>query len=284
MVFRLGIFGVLVALLIGVLIFAFSIMNQSKHQVAAAPPPAPPPMAHILVAAHQLQGGALLQPGDIGSSAVPPATIPPGSIPDTTDDRAALVGAMVRFAIAPGAPLLNSAVIHPGDHGFLAAVLSPGMRAVTIAVDAVTGANGLIWPGDNVDVLLTQNIPGAPEDKSIAAEVVLSDVRVIATGSELIKDASNGPNGGPPAQTVTLEVTPEEAARCLVATNLGKLSLIVHSAQVQLGAAASQPPPAQPPVWSGEVSPALANAHPDEPQVSTVHVFQGTPDGQDYNF
>jgi pilus assembly protein CpaB len=108
-------------------------------------------------------------------------------------------------------------------------------------------------------------------------------VRVIATGAELIKDATNGPNGGPPAQTVTLEVTPDQASRCLVATNLGKLSLIVHSAQAQLGGAeASNAAPV--PVWSGDVSPALANTHPTLPQVSTVHVFQGTPDGQDYNF
>jgi pilus assembly protein CpaB len=282
MVFRLGIFGVLVAALIAVLIFAFSILNQSKQQ-AVAVAPAAPQTEQVLVAATQLQGGRLLQPSDIAAGAVPLNAVPPGILVDTPANRAGLVGAMVRVSTTPGAPILNSSVIHPGDHGFLAAVLSPGMRAVTVAVDAVTGANGLIWPGDNVDVLLTQTIAGAPEDKSIAAEVVLSDVRVIATGAELIKDASNGPNGGPPAQTVTLEVTPDQASRCLVATNLGRLSLIVHSAQTNpKGAVAANAMPQ--PVWSGDVSPALANTHPTMPVVSTVHVFQGTPDAQDYNF
>ena len=104
---------------------------------------------------------------------------------------------------------------------------------------------------------------------------------MIATGSELIKNASAGPNNNPPAQTVTLEVTPDQAARCLVATNLGKLSLIVHSSQIQ---ANTVPPVAPQPVWAGEVSPALTNLHPEAPQVSTVHVFQGSPSGQDYNF
>ena len=69
MVFRLGIFGVLVAALIAVLIFAFSIMNQSKQQSVAAAP-APVQTEQILVAATQLQGGRLLQPADITSSSV----------------------------------------------------------------------------------------------------------------------------------------------------------------------------------------------------------------------
>lgn len=282
MVFRLGIFGVLVAALIAVLIFAYSILNQSKQHPAAAAA-AQPQTEQILVADTQLQGGILLRPSDITTGAVLQNAVPIGALTDTPANRSSLIGSMVRVSTAPGAPILENSVIHPGDHGFLAAVLSPGMRAVTIAVDTVTGADGLIWPGDNVDVLLTQTIAGAPEDKSIAAEVVLSDVRVIATGAELIKNAANGPNGGPPAQTVTLEVTPDQASRCLVATNLGKLSLIVHSAQSQTsGAQASNVLP--PPVWSGDVSPALANTHPTLPQVSTVHVFQGTPDGQDYSF
>jgi pilus assembly protein CpaB len=282
MVFRLGIFGVLVAALIAVLIFAYSILNQSKQQSVAAAP-APTLTEQILVAATQLQGGSLLQPANVTDSSVLQSDVPVGALVDTPTNRSGLIGSMVRISTAPGSPILESSVIHPGDHGFLAAVLSPGMRAVTVAVDAVTGADGLIWPGDNVDVLLTQTISGAPEDKNIAAEVVLSDVRVIATGAELIKNAANGPNGGPPAQTVTLEVTPDQASRCLVATNLGKLSLIVHSAQsLPGGAVASNVTP--PPVWSGDVSPALANTHPTLPEVSTVHVFQGTPAAQDYNF
>ena len=51
--------------------------------------------------------------------------------------------------------------MRPGDHGFLAAVLAAGMRAVTVGVDATTGAAGLIWPGDRVDLILTQTIQAA---------------------------------------------------------------------------------------------------------------------------
>jgi pilus assembly protein CpaB len=280
MVFRLGIFLVLIVALIVVSVFGLSILNQSKHQAAAPPPP---PTAQILVAAGSLQGGSLLHPSDMTGASVLADAVPVGASLDTPQNRAALVGAMVRVSIPSGTPILDSAVIHPGDHGFLAAVLAPGMRAVTVGVDTISGANGLIWPGDNVDVLLTQTIPGAPSAKSIAAEMVLSNVRVIATGQEVVKNASPGPNPQPPAQTVTLEVTPDQAARCLVASDLGKLSLIVHSAQAQIGALPAQDQPPQQPVWAGQVSPALANTQPGSPN-STVHVFQGSPAAQDYSF
>ncbi|HQT46275.1 MAG: Flp pilus assembly protein CpaB [Acidocella sp. 20-63-7] len=283
MVFRLGIFLFLIVALIAVSIFGYSLLNQSKQQQVVAPPPT----TLVLVAATQLQAGSLIQPAGIASTPVLANAVPAGSLVDTPEDRSLLIGSMVRTSISQGAPILDGEVIHPGDHGFLSAVLSPGMRAVTIGVDNITGADGLIWPGDNVDVLLTESIPGAPADKSIASEVVLSNIRVIATGQELIKAAAPPPANGsapPPAPTVTLEVTPDQAARCLVATNLGKLSLIVHSAEAQSAAAAKASPVNMQPVWAGDVSHALTNSEPTTPTVSTVHVYQGGSVAEGYNF
>jgi pilus assembly protein CpaB len=279
MAFRLGIFGVLIAALIGVMVFAYSILNPPKHAAQPGAPVVQPTTEQVITAAGPLTGGSLLQPGNISSTTIGVDSQVPGELVDTPTNRAALIGSMVRVPLGSGAPIMDNDVIHPGDHGFLAAVLSPGMRAVTVAVDTVTGANGLIWPGDSVDVLLTQNIGGAPLDKSIAAEVVLSDVRVIATGATLVKDASGGPGGGS-LGTVTLEVTPDEASRCLVASNLGRLSLIVHSAQgVQQKAGQPQLPP-PPPVFSGDVSPAMAASIPDQSQVTTVNVISSGGDGE----
>lgn len=278
MIFRVGIFVFLIVALIAVSVFGISLLNQSKQQQAIAPPPT----TQILVASSQIQGGALLQPGDIGAAPVLASAVPVGASLDTPQNRAAMVGAMARGAIAQGQPILSDELIHPGDHGFLAAVLTPGMRAVTVSVDAVTGANGLIWPGDRVDVLLTEKIPDAPPGKSIASEVVLSDVRVIATGQELIKGNTPTSANAPPAQTATLEVSPDQAARCLVAGNLGTLSLIVHSATPL--AQAKQPAANYNPVWAGDVSHALNNSVPSSPTISTVHVFDGAPAGEAYNF
>lgn len=155
MAFRLGIFGVLIAALIGVMVFAYSILNPPKQAVQGGAPVAAPTTEQIITAAGPLIGGSLLQPGNISSTTIPAGSQVPGELVDTPTNRAELIGSMVRVPLGSGAPIMDNDVIHPGDHGFLAAVLSPGMRAVTVAVDTVTGANGLIWPGDSVDVLLT---------------------------------------------------------------------------------------------------------------------------------
>jgi pilus assembly protein CpaB len=282
MIFRVGLFLVLVVALVAISVFGVSILNQSRQHAAAPPPPS----EQILVANALLQAGSLLQPADIASGSVPVAAVPPGASLDTPANRSALIGSMIRSPIGQGAPILADAVIHPGDHGFLAAVLQPGMRAVTVGVDAISGAAGLIWPGDHVDLLLTQTLDdnSVPLGQRIAAEMVLRDVRVIATGQQLVQGTvGTDPSKQmpPPATTVTLEVTGEQAERVEVATHLGPLSLVVQSSQ---SLPASADAPLSQPVWADQVSPALTNTHPAAPVISTVHVFQGATGGEDYNF
>jgi pilus assembly protein CpaB len=288
MVLRLALFLVLVVALIAVSVFGVSILNQSRHPQTAA---GPAQTEQVLVAANLLSAGSLLQPGDITGGPVPVASVPDGASLDTPANRSALIGSMIRSSISPGAPILDSAVIHPGDHGFLAAVLAPGMRATTVGVDAISGAAGLIWPGDHVDVLLTQTMddPTVPVGQRIAAELVLKDVRVIATGQQLVQGTvtATGTSAAPPsATTVTLEVTPDQAERVAVATRLGSLSLVVHSSET---GPVSEQTPAQvaasnQPVWADDVSPALSNLHPGPGVVSTVHVYAGSSDSQDFKF
>jgi pilus assembly protein CpaB len=284
MAFRLGLFLVLIVALITVSLFGFSVLNKSNHKTLAVAPAT----EQILVATALLQAGALLQPGDLGSGMVTVNAVPAGVTLDSPANRSELIGSMIRMPISPGAPILTSAIIHPGDHGFLAAVLAPGMRAVTVGVDAVSGAAGLIWPGDHVDVLLTQTLddPTVPLGQRIAAELVLADVRVIATGQQLVQGSvtsADGTRAPPPAATtVTLEVTPDQAERCEVATHLGPLSLVVHSAELSETPQPDSPLPA--PVWADEVSPALSNIHPDPGVISTVHVFNGDTGNEDFKF
>jgi pilus assembly protein CpaB len=287
MVIRIALFLLLVVALITVSVFGLSILNQSKHQDVAA---APQQTEQVLVASGLLSAGALLQPGDLSSASVPVDQVPDGANLDTPANRSDLIGSMIRSPISPGAPILNSAVIHPGDHGFLAAVLAPGMRATTVGVDAVSGAAGLIWPGDHVDVLLTQTLddPSVPLGQRIAAELVLRDCRVIATGQQLVQGTITADGKAPPpaATTVTLEVTPEEAERVAVATRLGPLSLVVissESAPVTAQTPAEEAAANQP-VWADEVSPALSNLHAAPSVAAIVHVFQGSDGSQDYKF
>ena len=223
-----------------------------------APPPRVIPKVTVLVAARPVRAGSLLQPEDMASASLPEDQVPPGTSPDSVDARTALRGAMVRESLDAGRPIAASEVLRPGDRGFLAAVLAPGARAVSVAVDSVSGAAGLIWPGDRVDLILTQAIEGTaqPLGKRIVGECVLQDVRVIAVDQQLVEGGQQSqPQGGIANnnRVLTLEVTQAAAERIAVAMRLGRLAAVVRSA-------VAGPAPAPAPdraVWADDVSPAL---------------------------
>ena len=248
------------------------------------PPPhvaAPPPPAKIAVlgAARPLRAGSLLKPEDLAAKEILVSDRSDDMSADTPDARRALSGAMVRRSLSVGEPVRASDVMRPGDHGFLAAVLQPGMRAVTVAVDATTGAAGLIWPGDRVDLILTQTIQAAamPLGHRVAAETVLSNVRVIAIDQQLVQGADANQTDNQ-ARTVTLEVTQEQAVSVSVATRLGRLSLSVRSADAGTNVAASRDT-----TWAVDVSPALG-AEPPPHQQDTLRVYSGSGDAKEFKF
>jgi pilus assembly protein CpaB len=266
----------------GVLVFSL-VAYMGLH------PPAPPAptiaKVVILAAANTLRAGSLLKPDDIEAREMPETEAPPGPRRDTPQARAELFGAMVRQTLLQHQVVLPADVMRPGDHGFLAAVLTPGWRATAVAVDAVSGTAGLIWPGDHVDLILTQEISqqaGAPQASGnrIAAETVLKDVRVIAVDQQLVQGAA-GANGEGGSKTVTLEVTPEDVERVAVATKLGHLSLAVRpvDAAPNGGDAAGT----HPVTYAKDVSNAYAPVKGPDAVTTTVHIYSGTSD-REYHF
>ena len=241
----------------------------------------PPPPVKLLVAAHPLRAGSLLKPDDIGEADTPADKAPADAIRDLPQARPQLWGAMVRRSLGGGDPLLGAELMRPGDHGFLAAVLGPSMRAVTIGVDMVSGGAGLIWPGDRVDLILTQTMdaPALPSGRRLVATTVLDNIRVIAVDQRLVEGATPDATEPKAARTVTLEVTPPQAERVSVAQRLGQLSLVVRSADQPAGATAARAGEA---TWAGDVSPALNGAEPGAP--ATVRVFQGNAEGKEFRF
>src|SRR6195952_4931146 len=177
----------------------------------------------LLTAVHTMRPGVLLKPEDVTGTAFVKSAVPTGAQLDTPSNRADLLGAMLRRTVLAGEVLLPAHVMRAGDRGFLAAVLGPGMRATTVGVDAVTGTAGLIWPGDHVDLILTETLddPGMPLGRRIAGETVLHNVRVIAIDQELMQGANAAnaanPNAAAQSRTVPLEVTPANAERIAVA-------------------------------------------------------------------
>jgi len=247
--------------------------------VAAVPPP--PTKTTVLTVARATRAGSLLKPEDLAAKEILIQDRREDMSNDTPDARRALSGAMVRRTLAAGEPIRSDEVMRPGDHGFLAAVLGPGMRAVTVGVDAITGSAGLIWPGDRVDLILTQNIQDTslPVGRRVAAETVLSDARVIAIDQQLVQGAE-ATSSSTQARTVTLEVTQEQAARVSVAVRLGRLSLAVRSADAATGPQLAAAPGT---TWAVDVSPALGAEAPAATQ-STIKVFPGSAEAKEFKF
>lgn len=281
MILRVGLF---VLLLTGVLGFGV-VAWVSIHSRPVALASEAPVQTNVLVIAREVRAGSLLRAEDLEPKALTGTDAPASSFKDTAATRRELIGSMVRRALPVGDVLRSDDIMRPGDHGFLASVLKPGMRAITVGVDAVTGTAGLIWPGDRVDLILTQTLDNqqlAPGQR-IAAETILQNALVIAIDQLIVQGAaSDGPSPQNP-RTVTLEVTSQEAERVQVAERIGRLSLAVRSAEPVAGAATASSP-VRPPVWAGDVSHAFSSPPPANAAPVVMRVFQGSADGKEFRY
>jgi pilus assembly protein CpaB len=238
----------------------------------------------VLVAARPLRAGSLLKPEDLAAQDMSPADKPAGAWRDAPNVRNDLLGAMIRRNLVAGEVILPADTLHPGDRGFLAAVLGSGMRAVTVGVDAISGIAGLIWPGDRVDLILTQSQDDTtvPPGRRVSGETVLHNVRVIAIDRELMQGATSESPETQAARTVTLEVAPPDAERVAVAVRLGRLSLAVVAADRTPDASTADAAQSGRVTWGGDVSSALR--HGVGGDGATVRVFQGPTDSKEIRF
>lgn len=240
------------------------------HQSQPAPPPE---TTRIRVAAAALPAGLLLREGDLGWKTVSVNDVPKGALTENSPN-ADLHGVLMRDRKEAGEPIAGGDVIRPDAPGFLAAALKPGLRAVSVPVDDVSGNAGLIQPGDFVDIILTQRLrqpENAPRAAPlVASETVVERVRIIAVGSSFQRKTDEDKSNR--ARTVTFEVSPRAAQAVTVAAQLGTLSMALRSFAVdgREGADDAQTPAASVvawdrgdkdaprPVWGGDVSRALS--------------------------
>ena len=127
-----------------------------------------------------------------------------------------------------GEPIVKAKIVAPGDHGFLAAVLRPGMRAVSVAVDQTSDVSGFILPGDRIDLLTNLSLAEGANSNGYqrkAGADRVRDMRVVAIDQRL--DSKDGQ--AVVARTVTLEVTPKQSEMVALAADMGKLSLSLRS-------------------------------------------------------
>jgi pilus assembly protein CpaB len=228
----------------------------------------------ILVAGASLPSGTLLRAKDVtwqqavGAPQFGQIRRPPSASGNADRDLeqqalAEVYGAALRNSVKAGEPISRGIVVKPGDRDFLQIVLSPGARAIAIPVTTGGASTGILYPGDRVDVILTQTFKHDPPlIRRSVGETVVENLRVLAIDAPDTKPAGPGNSFG---RTVTLEVTPEQAEKINVATELGKLSLtlrsvIANDAFAEVSTAGPTTARGIRPIWAGDVSPALGDA------------------------
>ncbi len=232
-----------VVLLVGALIVAAItafmartlIMGSSAPQATAlggTAAPAPVTGPKVLVATRALPVGTIIDAAAVKFQPWPQELVEGAYFQEGPEfDMKNVLGTVVRNAVTAGQPVTQGALVKPGDRGFLAAALGPGMRAVTVPVSTQTSVAGFIFPGDRIDLLLTQAVAGGGDGPPLkAAETIMRNLRVLATDQRTNQEKDETGNTVVRTfSTVTIEATPKIAEQIAVAQTLGSLSLSLRS-------------------------------------------------------
>jgi pilus assembly protein CpaB len=176
----------------------------------------------IVVAAAPLGFGSQVTPENVKEIPWSANALPEGAFA-TKQELLSGGRRMALVSIAPNEPVLRARVTAPGQRAALSSMLDPGKRAVTVRVDDVRGVAGFIQPGDRVDVVLIRT-EAESKLKEGYSDVILQYAKVLAI------DQITGERPEQPtiAKAVTLEVSSEEAQKILLATNVGRLTLMLR--------------------------------------------------------
>jgi pilus assembly protein CpaB len=208
--------GIIVALSVGIITFAWLQKRTSVQTQAVAIQPA-------VVAAADLSWGAVLNTAQLKTVSFLKTSLPHGffSKPSEVEGRTLL------YPVKEGEPLFESRLAPTSvKAGGVSALVSPKKRAMAVKVDKVIGVSGYINPGNRVDVLVTVNHMAA-ERQTLVTKTILENVLVLTVGSEIEKAGKQ--DRSMPADVITLEVTPEEGEKLALAATEGKVLLALRN-------------------------------------------------------
>jgi pilus assembly protein CpaB len=173
----------------------------------------------VVVAASDLPIGTTLGTNDLQIRLWPENLVPAGSFHQVED----LINRVIKTDLTAGEPLLASKLAPEGSTGGVSSLIPDGKRAVTVAVNVVSGVGGFILPGTKVDVLVTASLSGKSEERS--TKTILQNVEVLAVDQTYQKKSDDPVE----VKSVTLIVSPEEAEKLALASNTGTLQLALRS-------------------------------------------------------
>jgi pilus assembly protein CpaB len=213
---------------------AFFLAQQWFHGRPAPigqPVAAAPASVRVMVAKADLPVGAILDAQSVRWQDWPGDDAPADYIVQGRGLAPNLTGAIVRAHLVAGEPIVPAEVARTGDKSAMAAMLSPGTRAVTINVNASSGLAGFLTPGDRVDVIVSMAVPnkGGQGNPRRVSQTILSNLRIVGIDQALSDDKKGDPKAIAPPKTVSLEVTPKQAEILAVAIDLGVINLSLHS-------------------------------------------------------
>jgi pilus assembly protein CpaB len=216
MIVLAAVFGVLAVVLANMWL-----ADQRGGAVAAVPQEA---RDTIVVARVALKFGDTLTSDNLREISWPSSALPTGAFKNRTEVLAGEGQRQVLTPIGVNEPVLSSKITGPGQRATLSAVLTEGMKAVSIRVNDVLGVAGFVLPGDRVDILLTRNIRNVQGGDEAFVDVLLQSVKVLAI-DQVADESKENPTV---AKAVTLEVSTKDAQKLTLAAGVGQLSLALR--------------------------------------------------------
>jgi pilus assembly protein CpaB len=201
---------------------AFLARNWIAAQASLAPAEQ---IGTIVVAAAPVGFGTALTRDNVAEISWAPEKMPEGAYA-TRDDLFKDGRRVVLAPMQKNELILKTKITGPGQRASLSSLLEDGKRAVTVRVDDVRGVAGFVLPGDRVDVVLIRGVPGPSSSTENISDVLLQHIKVLAV-DQVVNERQETPTV---AKAVTLEVDTDQAQKVLLATNVGKLSLILRQA------------------------------------------------------
>ncbi len=257
---------------------------RSAMQPVEAPAPAAPviPSVEVAAASRDVSVGTILKESDI-------KWIPWLADADTSrlfvkgkTDMAQITGAVARETLHASEPIITSKIAQPHEQGFLAAVLTPGMRAMSINLTPSAEVAGFIFPGDHVDVILThtfsrKDLSNLSERR--VSETILRDARVLALDQRI-----DNPNAeAKVAQIATLEVSPKDAEKLALASDMvgtsqsaiskASMTLVLHS--LASDSENKDTVKNTSPTWDSDVSGAYPKVSGEDSLTQRVQIMRG---------